>query len=117
MEGVYIEIHVFLTSALGEGEWSDSHPGHFTPGERVPGIHWIGGWVGPRASLGGVEKTFLTLLRLNLQPLGCTASSQSLYRLCCLYMTSLINHREKSTSINLYQKDELVIITNCKALP
>jgi hypothetical protein len=23
----------------------------FTPGERTPGTHWTGGWVGPRASL------------------------------------------------------------------
>jgi hypothetical protein len=23
----------------------------FTPGERTPGTHWIGGWAGPRASL------------------------------------------------------------------
>jgi hypothetical protein len=38
-----------LTSAPDGSEWSASHPGHFTPKERVPGIHWIGGWVGPRA--------------------------------------------------------------------
>jgi len=35
-----------LTSALDEGEWSASHPGHFIPRERAPSIHWIGGWVG-----------------------------------------------------------------------
>jgi hypothetical protein len=23
----------------------------FTPGERTPGTHWIGGWVDPRAGL------------------------------------------------------------------
>jgi hypothetical protein len=23
--------------------------GAFTPGERTPGTHWTGGWVGPRA--------------------------------------------------------------------
>jgi hypothetical protein len=28
----------------------------FTPGERAPGTHWIGGWVGPRASLDDVER-------------------------------------------------------------
>jgi hypothetical protein len=36
-----------LTSALEEGEWSASRPGRFTPGERAPGTHLIGGWVGP----------------------------------------------------------------------
>jgi hypothetical protein len=40
-----------LTLALDGGEWSASHPGHFTPRKRAPGIHWIGGWVGPRAIL------------------------------------------------------------------
>jgi hypothetical protein len=28
-------------------EWSASRPGRHTPGERAPGTHWIGGWVGP----------------------------------------------------------------------
>jgi hypothetical protein len=26
-------------------------PGGFTPRERTPGTHWIGGWVGPRVGL------------------------------------------------------------------
>jgi hypothetical protein len=38
-----------LTSALYGGEWLASRPGRFTPRERAPGTHWIGGWVGPRA--------------------------------------------------------------------
>jgi hypothetical protein len=38
-----------LTSALDFGEWSASRPGRFTPRETAPGIHWIGGWVSPRA--------------------------------------------------------------------
>jgi hypothetical protein len=45
-----------LTSALVGVEWSSSRPGCFTPGERVPGIHWLGGWVGPRIGLDDVEK-------------------------------------------------------------
>jgi hypothetical protein len=44
--GVDVYIHIFLTSALTGGECSASRPGRFTPG-----IHWIGGWVDPRASL------------------------------------------------------------------
>jgi len=28
-------LHAFLTSALGGGEWSASHPGRFNPGERL----------------------------------------------------------------------------------
>jgi hypothetical protein len=42
---------IFLTSALDGGEWSASRTGRFTPRERAPDTHWIGGWVGPRAGL------------------------------------------------------------------
>jgi hypothetical protein len=62
---VDVEIHILLTSALAAGERSASCPGRFTPG-----THWIGGWVGPRASLDDVEKKFLTLPGLELRPLG-----------------------------------------------
>jgi hypothetical protein len=43
-----------LTSALDGGQWSASRPGRFTPGERVAGAHWIGGWVGQKASVEAV---------------------------------------------------------------
>jgi hypothetical protein len=34
------------------GDWSASRPGRaFIPGERTPGTHCTGGWVGPRAGL------------------------------------------------------------------
>jgi hypothetical protein len=39
-----------LTSALDGGS------GRFTPWERAPGTHWIGGWVGPRTVLDAVVK-------------------------------------------------------------
>jgi hypothetical protein len=45
-----------LTSALDVGEWSASCLGCFTPRESVPNTNWIGGWVGPRASLDTVSK-------------------------------------------------------------
>jgi hypothetical protein len=32
--GVDVYIHIFLTSALVGGEWSDAHPGRFILGER-----------------------------------------------------------------------------------
>jgi hypothetical protein len=51
----------------GGGEWLTSRTWRFTPGERAPGTHWIGGWVGPRAGLDDVEKRkFLTLPGLEL---------------------------------------------------
>jgi hypothetical protein len=67
----------FFISALGGGEWSASRLGRFTPG-----IHWMGGWVDPRADLDDVAKrNFLTLPGLKLLPLGRPARNQSLYRL------------------------------------
>jgi hypothetical protein len=42
----------FSTSALDGGEWLASRLGRaFTPGERTPGTHCTGGWVGPRAGV------------------------------------------------------------------
>jgi hypothetical protein len=80
--GVDVSINIFLTLALAGGEWSASRPGRFTPAERVPGTHWIGSWVDPRASLDDVEKRkFLTVPGLELRHLGRPARSQSLSRL------------------------------------
>jgi hypothetical protein len=58
--GVDVWTHVFLTSALVAGEWS--RLGRFTLGERAPGTHWIGGWVGPRAGLDDIEKIKFLIL-------------------------------------------------------
>jgi hypothetical protein len=69
--GVDVQIHIFLTSALVGGEWSASRPYRFTPKERAPSTHWIGGWVDPRASLDDMEKRkFLTPSVLELQPVA-----------------------------------------------
>jgi len=49
--------HIFI-SALDGRELSASRPGRFTPRERAPGTHRIGGWVGPRVGMdmGGTER-------------------------------------------------------------
>jgi hypothetical protein len=74
---VYVEINIFLTSALAGGKLSASRPGGFTPGEGDPGKHWIGGWVSPTADLDNVEKrTFLILPGNKLRLLGRPASSR-----------------------------------------
>jgi hypothetical protein len=54
--GVEVYLHAFLSSALDGGEWSAPLPVRFTPSERAPGNHWIGGWVGPRAGLDAVVR-------------------------------------------------------------
>jgi hypothetical protein len=61
----------FLTSALDGGEWSASRPGRFTPGEKIPGTHSIGGRVGPRTGLDDVQRRkILPLPGLELRPLS-----------------------------------------------
>jgi hypothetical protein len=57
-------------------------PAALPPGERAPGTHSIGGWVGPTTGLDDVEKRkFLLPLGLELRPLGRPVRSQSLCRL------------------------------------
>jgi hypothetical protein len=53
---VDVRHHIFLTSALAGGEWSASCPGHFTPGKRASGTHWIRGWVDPWAGVDDMVK-------------------------------------------------------------
>jgi hypothetical protein len=59
-------MHALLTSARGGGEWSASRPGHFTPRERALGMHWIAGWVGPRAGLDVAMKRKLNVLYIDI---------------------------------------------------
>jgi hypothetical protein len=69
----------FLTSALDGGEWSASRPCRFPLWERVPGIHWIEGWVSPRAGPDAVEKR--KILHCRESNPGRLVRSPLLYRL------------------------------------
>jgi hypothetical protein len=53
---IKVQLHAFFTSALDGGEKSTSRSGLFTHVEKALAIHWIGGWVGPRAGLVTVVK-------------------------------------------------------------
>jgi hypothetical protein len=82
--------YTFMTSALDGGERSASRPGRaFTPGERTPGTHCTGGWVGPRAGLDTEprEKILLPLPGIEPRSSGRPARSQTLY--CLSYPGSL----------------------------
>jgi hypothetical protein len=57
-----------LTSAVDGNEWSASRPGPFTAREIVPGTHWIGGWVGPRAGVDTVVKRKIPSSRWESNP-------------------------------------------------
>jgi hypothetical protein len=52
-----------LDLELDGGQWSVSRLGRFTPRERAPGTHCIGGWVSPRAVLDAVVKRKISSLR------------------------------------------------------
>jgi hypothetical protein len=87
--GVDAWIQIFLTSALAGGEWLASRPCRFTPGERVPGTHWIGGWVDPGDGLDHVEKRkFLIVPGFELRPFGrpAVASRYTDYTIPVLHM-------------------------------
>jgi hypothetical protein len=45
-----VPLHAMEANVMG-GEVSVTPRPHFTPWERTPNIHWIGGWVGHRAGL------------------------------------------------------------------
>jgi hypothetical protein len=78
---VDVYIHIFLTLALAGGEWSASRPAALPPG-KARRTHRIGGRVDSRFSLDDVQKRkFLTLLGLELRPLGRPVHVQSLYQL------------------------------------
>jgi hypothetical protein len=59
-----------MTSALDGDEWSDSHTGRFTSGDRAIGTQWIGGFVGPRTGLNAVGKKKHLTLAENQTPVG-----------------------------------------------
>jgi hypothetical protein len=70
-----------LISTLVARGWLASRPGRFIPGERAPGVQWMGVWVGARAGLDDMEKKILAPPGLKLRPLDRPTRSQSLYRL------------------------------------
>jgi hypothetical protein len=81
-EGVDVQIHTFLTSALFGDVWSASRPSRFTPEEKAPGTLWIGGWLDLVTGTDNVEKRkILPLPGFEIRPLRRPARSQPLYRL------------------------------------
>jgi hypothetical protein len=88
----------FLTLALDWVEWSASHPLRFTSGEIVPGTHWTGIWMGPRAGLGAAETREISFLYRESNT-GRQARIPSLCRLGVILMYSrVIRDKRKCTS-------------------
>jgi hypothetical protein len=51
-----VQLHAFLTSVLNGNKWLVSRPVCFTRRKRALDIHWMGGWVCPRAGLDVMAK-------------------------------------------------------------
>jgi hypothetical protein len=49
-------VHQNMRLAVYGGDRLALRPGRFTPRDRAPDTHWIGGWVGPRVGLNSVEE-------------------------------------------------------------
>jgi hypothetical protein len=90
-----MQIHVSLPSALDGDEWSASCPSRFIPGERAPGTHWLGGWMGPRTGLDTEENYLLPLPGTKPRFFSRPVLSPSLYRLTypgsCIQQVSCSN--------------------------
>jgi hypothetical protein len=76
--GVDVQLHSFITSALGGGEWSASHPGRFTPSERAPRypLDRRPGGLHSHSGRGGEEKNSQS--PLGIEPLNPDRSGHSL---------------------------------------
>jgi hypothetical protein len=94
MKANFVSVLNWLSTKLGghRGEWRYSNTSfdlgtrwrlasrsfRFTHGERAPGTHWIGGWVGPRIGLDAVVKRKILYCRRSNH--GRPARRPSLYR-------------------------------------
>lgn len=56
VRGTAVFLNPFLTSASDGGECLALLLGRFFPGDRTPGTHRVGGWLGFTAGLGILEK-------------------------------------------------------------
>jgi hypothetical protein len=97
-----------LTSALDGGEWSASCPGRFTPREKAPGTHWIGGWVDPRAVLDPAVKRKIPSTSRESRVLICGKASEYSVQHNFLRIVSSI-HRAHASGTGICQLLKLYI--------
>jgi hypothetical protein len=104
-----------LTSAVDGGELSASRPSCFTPRERAPSTHWIGGSVGSRFGLDAVVKRKIPA-PAGTRTLDHPARSPALYRLPVSQNSrvDLINpkHRERNSKWKWTQTFQTLITSS-----
>ena len=83
--GRKLKLQSLLNSALGGSKWSASRSADLSPAKGLPppDTHWIGGWEGLRASLGVLEKRYLSYpyRDSNPKPSNSLSSHYMLFRL------------------------------------
>jgi hypothetical protein len=93
---VDVSIHIFLSSALGGGEWSASRPTALPPS-----THWIGGWVGQRTGLDDMKgRKILPLAGLEhdllaIQPVDSRNTDCAFLALGGIKTSAKVGHRMK----------------------
>jgi hypothetical protein len=65
---VEVWLHTLISELDGD-EGLASRSSRFTPGERTPGTHWAGHWVGPRTGLDVMAKRKIPVLAWNRTPI------------------------------------------------
>jgi hypothetical protein len=109
LEGRGLQLLFILNLDNRRGEWSASRHGRdFSPGERIPGTHKTGGWVGPTLSSPHHHLHFLTCpAKISLvQPIPVFPAE-----LLC----SLLTHRPKNGgsvhlwNVRLLQRDYVIL--------
>jgi hypothetical protein len=95
--------HSCLTSGLDGSEWSAScsAPPPQPSMVRIPGTHWIGGWVGLTAGLDTEARGYILGLWQGLN-LCCPVCSQTLYWLNVMVLQILISKTEEVYSYWIY---------------
>ena len=75
-------LHLFLTLALGGGQWAASHLGMLFLVQRPPAMHWMGSGVGHRTGViaVGMRKIFCLCCELN------SSSLVQLIAYCCVIL-------------------------------
>jgi hypothetical protein len=83
--GEWIQIHVFFTLTLVEGEWSVLCPCCFITMGKASCTNRIGDWVGPRTGLDDADRRkILPLPGLELQPLYSQLAIPTLLSQCLM---------------------------------
>ena len=75
-----MQVHLFLTLALGSNELMALCSSHLTPYERTPSIHWIKGLGGPQSQFRCFGEVDCTIQWLHMSPSSCGGRCSGKYQ-------------------------------------